>query len=287
MIRKKVSEKDAGKRLDVYVHEHLPEVSRGFVQRLTEQGRVKVNGVIEKTGHKLRHHEKITVDFNPVELNEIPDIKLPIVYEDDDCIVINKPTGVLTHSKGVFNPEATVATFIKSKQKDLEGERAGIVHRLDRATSGVIICAKNSDALSWLQKQFSSRKVKKTYLAVVSGHLSPEAAVIDMPIERNPKRPQTFRVGSNGKEAQTEYKVIKSGKEYDLVELKPKTGRTHQLRVHMKQLGHPILGDTLYGKELAERLFLHAKSLEITLPGRVRKTFSVPTPKEFSQKVNS
>lgn len=287
MIRRKVSETDVGKRLDIYAHELLPEVSRGFIQRLAGQGRIRVNGSVEKISYRLRVGEKIEIDYKVEELHNVPDIRLPIIYEDDDCLVINKPVGVLTHSKGAFNPESTVATFIRDKLKDMSGDRGGIVHRLDRATSGVIICAKHSEAVSWLQKQFSSRKVKKTYLAVVSGHLSPEAAVIDMPIERNPRKPQTFRVGSNGKPARTEYKVIKRGEQHDLVELRPTTGRTHQLRVHMRQLGHPIVGDVLYGKEPAERLFLHAKEIEITLPNRERVRFVAPTPKNFSRKVNS
>ena len=163
----------------------------------------------------------------------------------------------------------------------MDGERAGIVHRLDRATSGVMICAKTPEALSWLQKQFSERKVKKTYVAVVKGALSEPEAVIDMPIERNPRKPQTFRVGANGKPSVTAYKVLKTGNGYSLLELKPTTGRTHQLRVHLHKLGHPIVGDELYDGPEAERLFLHATSLEITLPDKQRKTFEAPAPLSF------
>jgi RluA family pseudouridine synthase len=145
-----------------------------------------------------------------------------------------------------------------------------------------MIGAKTPEALSWLQKQFSTRKVKKTYMAVVSGHLRTEQAIIDMPIERNPKKPQTFRAGSNGKPAVTEYKVLRAGDKYSLLELKPTTGRTHQLRVHLAQIGHPIAGDTLYGGPEADRLYLHAQSLELTLPDKTRKVFTVPVPAEFS-----
>ena len=206
----------------------------------------------------------------------IPDIELPIIFEDDDCVVINKPVGLLTHSKGAFNPEATVATWLSNRTTDMDGERAGIVHRLDRATSGVMICAKSPEALAWLQKQFSQRKVKKSYIAIIAGQLDPEEAIIDMPIERNPKAPATFRVGNNGKSATTHYKTIESSEHYSLLELKPETGRTHQLRVHLKHLGHPIVGDVLYNGKPGERLFLHAQSLEITLPNRERKVFNVP-----------
>lgn len=270
------------KRLDVHVSGQYPDKSRAFAAKLIEKGHVKVNGVVQtKPSYKPKETDKISVDYQLEQI--IPQIELPILYEDDDCIVINKPVGILTHSKGEFNPEATVATWLTSRVHDMTGDRAGIVHRLDRATSGVMICAKTPAALSWLQKQFSQRKTKKTYEAVVAGHLKEAAAVIDMPIERNPKKPQTFRVGSNGKSAVTAYTVLAGNDKYSLVELKPVTGRTHQLRVHLEQIGHPILGDTLYGAAKADRLFLHAKSLEITLPNRQRQVFEVPTPPEFRE----
>jgi len=242
---------------------------------------VTVNGAVIKGGYKLREGDEIAIDYDQQELDRIPHIDLPVIYENDDCIVLNKPAGVLTHSKGAFNAEATVATFLRDKLQDIDGERAGIVHRLDRATSGVIICAKNHAALSFLQKQFSQRKVKKIYDAVIEGTLEPAEAIIDMAIERNPKAPATFRVGPNGKHALTHYKTIRTSDHASLLELKPETGRTHQLRVHLMQLGHPIIGDTLYGGKPAERLFLHARSLEITLPSRERKIFEVPLPRIF------
>lgn len=273
-------------RLDQYVVTQLPDLSRAFAAKLIGQGKVIVNGAVQtKAGYKIRASDKIGIDYDESIEQEIPEIDLPVLYEDDDCIVVYKPVGLLTHSKGAFNPEATVATWLSSRVRDMAGDRAGIVHRLDRATSGVMICAKTPEALSWLQKQFSLRKVKKTYAAVVVGHLTPAEAVIDMPIERNPKKPQTFRVGSNGKSAVTNYKVVAESEKYSLVELKPLTGRTHQLRVHLTQLGHPILGDTFYGHNPAERLFLHAESLEITLPSRERKIFKAPVPQEFKQQL--
>jgi 23S rRNA pseudouridine1911/1915/1917 synthase len=165
----------------------------------------------------------------------------------------------------------------------LSGNRAGIVHRLDRATSGVMICAKTETALKQLQKQFSERKTKKTYIAIIAGRLANPEAIIDMPIERNPKQPQTFRVGRQGKPAITQYKTLKVSDNYSLVELKPTTGRTHQLRVHLKHLGHPIVGDNLYGGMPADRLYLHALSLEITLPNRQRVTLKAPLPNAFSR----
>lgn len=273
------------KRLDVYIVEQQPSISRAFAAKLVDQGRVLVNGQPSKPGHKLKESDDVAIDYIPEKEQQVPEIDLPIIYEDDDCIVINKPVGVLTHSKGAFNPEATVASFVRSRTNGMAGDRAGIVHRLDRATSGVIICAKNPTALSWLQKQFAQRKVKKTYAAIVVGLLDPQHAIIDMPIERNPKAPATFRVGVNGKSATTEYLVERANEKYSLLQLKPQTGRTHQLRVHLAQQGHPIVGDIIYGGEPADRLFLHAESLEITLPNRERTTFTAKLPKEFNAKM--
>jgi 23S rRNA pseudouridine1911/1915/1917 synthase len=283
MKRAMITEEQVGKRLDVVAVSIMPRLSRAFVQKLCDMGKVFVNGSEAKPGYKVKRGDKIEINYDEAELEQIPEIELPIVYEDDDCLVLNKPVGVLTHSKGAFNPEATVATFLRSHVNGMEGDRAGIVHRLDRATSGVIICAKNPVALAWLQKQFSQRKTKKTYIAIVQGQLAEPHAVIDMPIERNPQKPQTFRVGANGKSALTEYKVLAQNNKLSMLELTPQTGRTHQLRVHLSHIGHPIVGDELYGDQPAKRLFLHALKLEITLPNKERKTFEAPLPSEFNE----
>jgi 23S rRNA pseudouridine1911/1915/1917 synthase len=280
-------------RLDQHVVEMFPTISRAFAAKLISQGKVTVNGsMVEKAGYKMRLGDKVDVQYEESEQAEIPDIELPILYEDDDCVVISKPVGILAHSKGAFNPEASVASWLRKRlasgawESTTDGAgnaRAGIVHRLDRATSGVMICAKTPEALSKLQKQFSLRKAKKQYVAVVRGHLAQEHAVIDMPVERNPKKPQTFRVGPNGKSAVTEYKVAATSEHLSLLDLMPQTGRTHQLRVHLNQLGHPIVGDAMYGGKPAERMFLHAHSLELTLPNSERQTFVAPVPKSFKQ----
>jgi 23S rRNA pseudouridine1911/1915/1917 synthase len=271
-------------RLDQRVVEQIPTLTRSYATKLIDDGKVTVNGeIVTKSGYKMRHGDDVVVDHDEGLYKNIPAIDLKVLYEDDDCVVIEKPLGLLSHSKGAFNPEATVATWLRGRLRSMEGERAGIVHRLDRATSGVMICAKTPEAHSWLQKQFSQRRVKKTYSAVITGTLDHPQAVIDMPIERNPKKPQTFRVGANGKSAVTHYEVLKTNDQYSLVELKPETGRTHQLRVHLAHLKHPIVGDTLYNGEPAERLYLHAHQLELTLPNRERKVFESPTPKGFAK----
>ncbi len=269
-------------RLDQYVAEKHPGLSRSYVAKLIDAGDVLVNNEPKKPGYRLRHLDSIEMNFNVEALQQIEDIELPIIYEDDNVLVIDKPTGVISHSRGKYWYEPSVASFVRQITGQ-DGERAGIVHRLDRATSGVMVCAKNQATLSMLQKQFSQRHVKKEYQAVVGGHLKHPEAVIDMPIERNPKAPATFRVGANGKSAQTAYKVVRSSENYDQVDLMPATGRTHQLRVHLAYQGHPIVGDVLYGGEPAERLYLHAHKITITIPEHGDQTFTAPTPVVFSE----
>lgn len=278
----KVTEDAVNQRVDLFLASKLPQLSRSSIQKLVSSGKLYVNDSVEKTSYKLKIDDKVSLNYDFSKEGSIPDIKLPVIYEDKDCVVIDKPTGILTHSKGAFNPEATIATFIAPKITGMTGDRAGIVHRLDRATSGVIIAAKTPEALHWLQKQFSARKTKKTYIAVIEGSLKPRTAIIDVPIERNPRKPQTFRTGSGGKPAITAYETLKDSDNYSLVELRPQTGRTHQLRVHLNYLGHPIVGDTLYGGQDAERLYLHAHKLELTLPSRERKIFISKLPESFN-----
>lgn len=276
---------ETAERLDQYVVRRQPGLSRSYAAHLIREGRVRVNGAaVFKASHKVQPEDKIEIEHDPSRV-EIPKIDLPVLYEDRDCAVIDKPAGILTHSKGGFNPEATVATWLAGRAKGMDGDRAGIVHRLDRATSGVMICAKNPEALDWLQKQFSERRAVKTYMAVVDGCPEQPEAVIDMPIERNPKRPQTFRTGAGGRTARTAYKVLYVSKNghYSLLQLNPSTGRTHQLRVHLAKIGHPITGDILYGGSPASRLLLHSLALEITLPDRQKRTFEAPLPAEFEE----
>lgn len=288
MSKETITEFEVGERLDKALAAAYPQYSRSALEKLVDSGLVTVNGDIVKTKYKLKSGDIVEADLT-VFNQAPPEIELSIVYEDDDVVVINKPAGILTHAKGTLHNEATAATWLKtyclkSSLDDgfWESNRAGIVHRLDRGTSGVMICAKNEAAQIHLQKQFANRKVKKTYVAVVTGSLPKEAGLIDIPIERNPKRPASFRAGVNGKAAQTVFSTLQSSNDYSLVELRPHTGRTHQLRVHLAYLKHPIVGDDLYGGEFAERLMLHAHTLEITLPNSGRRTFAADVPEEIT-----
>ncbi len=274
------------KRVDNVIHELRPDLTRSMASKLIKMGKVTINTkIVTKPSQKVKINDKIIVDYDENEYDPNLEIDIPVIYEDDEVVVINKPLGLLSHAKGNFNKEPTVETWVKSRIKNIEGPRAGIVHRLDRATSGVMILAKTLNAQKKLSKQFANRKVKKTYIAVVDGHLKENEALIDLPIERNPKKPQTFRVGINGKSAQTNYKVLKHNDKYTLVELKPTTGRTHQLRVHLNYLLHPIAGDIIYEGSKQDRMYLHALSLELTLPNSERRTFEAKLPSEFNKLV--
>ena len=272
---------DADKRrLDVALSEKFPDTSRSTWQKHIKAGRVRVNGVLmtsPKTDVSLRDDIVADLPEKPTHEGE----ELPVLYKDDNVIVIDKPIGVLAHAKGALSDEFTVADFFgRYTNVGLDTNRPGIVHRLDRDTSGVMIGALNDDARALLARQFADRKTKKTYVAVLSGHLKQKEATIELPISRNPSAPSTFRVDGNGRMAVTHYKVLAENDKESLVELKPVTGRTHQLRVHMAYLGAPIKGDRVYGRA-GERLFLHAKSLEITIPKGDRRIFEAPLPQSF------
>ena len=278
-------------RLDVALAKKYDNLSRSSIQKMVKNGLAKVNGrIITKV------KELVDESIDLIELAEVQKdakhIDLEIIYEDENVIVVNKPKGVLTHSKGVLNNEFTVADFFELHGCDFAKgtNRTGIVHRLDRETSGVIIGAKNDTAAKKLQKQFSERTTKKEYIAIVEGVPSPNKAIVDLPIARNNSLPSTFIVNAKGKTAQTKYEVLESKNNRSLVKLNPKTGRTHQLRVHLAYIKHPIVGDRVYNdcySEKDSRMFLHAKSLEISIPPNntnttsQRMVFESPLPDDF------
>ena len=262
-------------RLDIIALEHYPRYSRATIQKFIKDGYVTVNSkVINKPNTPVDENDQIELT-----LPETPNFqKPPVIYEDENVIVFNKPHGMLSIKKGDYSPEPAIEDW---------GE---IVHRLDRDTSGVIIVAKNFATKSKLQKQFQQRKTHKTYYAVVEGAPKQPHAIINVPLTRNLKKPTTFMPNTDGREAITEYKVVKQGEKTALVKLKPQTGRTHQLRIHMAHIGTPILGDAIYNPKgaKANRMYLHAQSLEITIPGKEhgeRKIFTAELPKDFENAI--
>lgn len=270
------------KRLDQALVELYGDESRSTYQKRIARGEVLVNGEIQtSTKYAVKDTDTITLHTGQPELNK-PDID--VLYEDDNVLVINKPVGLLTHAKGAMIEEYTASDLVKphtSYKQDTN--RPGIVHRLDRGTSGVLLMVKNEETAAYISKQFTNRTTKKEYAAVVSGIPEQPKAKLDLPIGRNPNSPSTFRVDAGGKPAETIYEVQQQSAKHALVELRPKTGRTHQLRVHMAYIGTPIVGDKVYGNEPADRMYLHAHRLEVTLPGGERRVFVAPVPDEFEK----
>ena len=272
-------------RLDVELTKRYPEFTRSTIQKYIKNGYVQVNGeVIEKTKYDVTENDELALV--PPAKADFTELELPILYMDDNVIVVNKPAGVLTHSKGVLNDEFTVADFFRRYTTNgLDTTRPGIVHRLDRDTSGVIIGARNDETALLLKKQFADRSTKKHYVAVTDGIPKLAEAMIDLPIGRNPSTPSMFRVEPSGKDALTKYEVLAATDKNALIALNPKTGRTHQLRVHLAYINAPISGDRVYGNvKTAPRLMLHASTLELTIPISARKTFEAPLPKVFTEK---
>jgi 23S rRNA pseudouridine1911/1915/1917 synthase len=261
-----------GERLDKYIAEQC-QISRSYAQKLLDDGQVAINGHAAKASQKLNTGDRIVASIPPPSpISLAPeDIPLKVVYEDKDLIVVDKPAGLLVHP-AAGQHTGTLVNAILARCPDL-GEingsiRPGIVHRLDKDTSGLMMVAKNDAAQRSLSRQIKQRSIKKGYLALVLGHLTPERGAIDAPIGRHPKDRKKMAVVSGGREARTEYKVLKYFDDYTLVEAMPETGRTHQIRVHFAAIGHPIFGDHIYGKRspLLGRQFLHAHRLGFKLP---------------------
>lgn len=251
-------------------------MSRANIQRLIEDGNILVNSAKQKISYKVNSGDKIEITIpEPKKIDLKPqDIKVEIVYEDNDIIVVNKPKGLVVHP-AVGNPDGTLVNAIMNICKDslsgIGGEvRPGIVHRLDKDTTGLLIVAKNDKAHINLSEQIKNREVKKIYIALVRGNIPENEATINMPIGRSTKDRKKMAVVKNGKEAVTHFKVIDRFKNYTLLEIKIDTGRTHQIRVHMAEIGYPVVGDMVYsnGKNEfgVEGQMLHAKSLDFKHP---------------------
>ncbi len=266
---------EPGTRLDKYVTERCPELTRTQTQKLIREGYITVNGGVARAGLKLDTGDRLTVKIPPAtpEILQPEQIPLNIIYEDDDLLVIDKPAGLAVHP-APGHPAHTLVNAVLSHLSSLpdtgDWQRPGIVHRLDKDTSGVMLIAKNSDAYQNLTDQFRSRSVVKRYQVLVKGHLSPLDGVIEAPVGRDPRHRQRMAVveESKGREAKTGYHVIEYVGDYTLLEVKPETGRTHQIRVHLKAIGYPVAGDRVYGVKSPhlQRQFVHASLLGFKLP---------------------
>ncbi len=287
-----VSPEASGQRADIFLVQALPDISRSRIQTLLREGAILINAALCRPSGRLRAGDSITIEIPPPRpLETLPqEIPLQILYEDGDLLVLNKAAGIVVHP-AAGNEEGTLVNALVHHCKDLSGiggvQRPGIVHRLDKGTSGCLAVAKHDFAHRALAKQFAARRVTKIYLAIADGHFRSERGIIDAPIGRHPVHRKRMAVLSSpsGRPAVTEYEVIKEIGANSIVQCILHTGRTHQIRVHLKYLGHPLLGDPVYGSSRGTgvpRLMLHAWKLGFVHPGTGRLIkFEAPIPEDF------
>ncbi|MCL4872120.1 MAG: RluA family pseudouridine synthase [Anaerolineae bacterium] len=295
-----VSLDNEGARLDRALAEALPDLSRTQIQKLIKEGEVRLGGQPVKASLRLERPETITVILPEIVATELkPEaIPLDIRYEDEDILLVNKPAGMVVHP-AFGHDTGTLVHAVLAHCPDLPGiggeKRPGIVHRLDKDTSGLMLVAKNDLALRFLQKQFKERTVEKLYLALVEGDIQPPAALIDAPIGRDPRQRKKMAVIRSqsfvSRPAQTSYQLITSYGDYSLVECRPHTGRTHQIRVHLAFVGYPLVGDTVYGRRKQTlplgRHFLHAAALSFLRPSDQQPlTFKAELPDDLQVILN-
>lgn len=290
-------------RLDKYLTTCLPDFSRSRIAGLIDDGFVSVKGrAAKKAGHKISAGDEIEVRIPPPQPSGLiaEEIPLDIIFENDQLIVVNKPAGMVVHP-AAGHGSGTLVNAVLGHEPEMEGiggeERPGLVHRLDKDTSGLIVLAKNERAHRWLQDQFRERKVEKTYLALVDGHPPTPTGRIEAPIGRDPSHRKKMAImpagninkpGARGREAVSEYRTLETFAKHTLLEFHPHTGRTHQIRLHCAFLGCPIVADSIYGHRHAtvnlKRHFLHAYQLKIILPGKkLAQVFEAPLPEDLER----
>ena len=262
-----------GVRLDKYATEKCPELTRTRVQKLIADGHITVNNHTAKAGLKLNLGDKVNIIIPPTTPSPLLPETLPlnIVYEDNDLLVIDKPAGLTIHpAPGHYSHTLVnaILSYLPNLPDTGDSLRPGIVHRLDKDTSGLMMVAKNSAAQTNLIGQFKAHSVVKAYLVLAKGHLTPDSGLIEAPIGRDPRNRKRMAVVAEGREARTQYQVIRYIGNYTLLEVRPETGRTHQIRVHLSAIGYPVVGDTIYGAKSAQvsRQFIHASRLGFHLP---------------------
>ena len=297
MIKYIVKEDEAGKRLDAYISSKNEEITRTSAQRLIEEKNILVNGKSQKVAYKISIGDEILIE--EVEAKEIElkaqDIPIEIIYEDKDIVVVNKPKGMVVHPAN-GNPDGTLVNAIMAKCGEtlsgIGGEiRPGIVHRLDKDTSGLLIIAKNDVAHVKLSEQLKNHEIKKTYIALVRGVVKENEATINMPIGRSTSDRKKMAVTKNGKNAVTHIKVLKRYEKYTLLQINIETGRTHQIRVHLSHIGYPIIGDYIYSNGKNEfgvvGQCLHAQKLEFKHPITNKEMkIEAPLPQYFYDIIN-
>ncbi len=298
----KITTTEAGQRLDVFCVSRFPQFSRALLQKAIKSGEITVNEKQAKPGYTLKENDTVTISLKKekqtLETTPPQKISIPVIYEDKDVVVINKPAGIVVHP-GVANEQATVASWFISKHPEIadvgdDPNRPGIVHRLDKDTSGVLILAKTQEAFKHLKQRFKKHRVRKEYLALVFGAPKATEGRINQPLARSRRNPLRRAIDPEGKPAITEWEIEKKlNDKVTLLKAFPLTGRTHQIRVHLHFLGHPIVGDNLYTfkrqrpPQGVSRQLLHAEKLTIELPSGKRKSFTAPLPEDFTKVIAS
>ncbi len=279
-------EVDSGLRLDAVLARNFSDISRSAWQQSLKLHPAVVDNQTVNGSYKVKPNQRILVNIPILKTTQIslvsPKVIPDIIYQDDDVIVINKPAGLITHPTDTQPTLPSVAGAFADSITDSDPMRPGIVHRLDKDTSGVMILARNEAAKTYLQKQFHDRKVSKHYIALVQGRLERPSARIDLPLRKSNQRPNTMQVHAGGRTAVSEYHVTAEYTNATLVNVTILTGRTHQIRAHFAHIGHPVVGDTRYGKHSRpnglSRQFLHASSLVLVLPSGKTQTFTSDLP---------
>lgn len=284
---------ESDRRLDKVVRDRLPELSRTQGQRLIEAGDVTVDGQTRKSAYRVEAGESVRVVMPVPEVEGPPraqEIPLDIIYEDPHLLAVNKPAGMVVHP-APGHPDGTLVNAVLAHDSRIgevgPPDRAGIVHRLDKETSGVIVVAKQVSVLDSLQEQFRNRQVDKVYVALVHGSLQPSDGIIEVPIGRHPQDRQRMAPLAGGSYARTRYHTVERLGDYTLIEAHPYTGRTHQIRVHLSWLGHPVVGDQVYGRArhhlLQHRHFLHAWKIRFVHPVSGEElSLEAPVPRELT-----
>ncbi len=283
---------EEGERLDKLIPAHVPDLSRATAQRLIKEGQVTVNERLTKPSYRVQAGDEVFIRL-PDEAPEpvLPeDIPLEVVHEDDVLLVVNKPAGMVVHP-GPGHSSGTLVNALLAYCPQVAGvgppDRAGIVHRLDKDTSGLILVAKDEGVRRALQRQFKRRQVAKTYLALVQGRVEPGEGIIEVPVGRDKRQRKKMAVVRTGRKARTRYRAVEHFPDHTLLEVQPHTGRTHQIRVHLAWLGYPVVGDTVYGRRrqplLRDRYFLHAAGLRFTHPVTGEEVaFAAPLPSDLT-----
>ena len=283
-------EEDHGRRLDHLLAAARPDISRSEIQREIRAERVRVAGItVNHPSHRLRTGDQIVWELAERKTLSPEPLEQPLsfLYEDDELLVVDKPTGLVVHPGAGTRTTTLVEALLADRQlaESDDPERPGIVHRLDKETSGVILIAKTENALAALQAQFAERTVNKQYIAVVTGEITEDEGLIEAPIGRDPTRPSQMAIQPRGKPSQTSFRVLERSSERTLLLVRPKTGRTHQIRVHMRYIGHPVVGDVVYGKgKEGDRMLLHAWRLQVAHPstGEILRV-EAPIPEVFPE----